>query len=679
MLTCKTTLIVPFHFRKSNEPSILNQDEPHTVTLARYWADRYLPILHDQNHKPIPPALKDMALWADVVKKLQELPAQESMNSKAVSEIRSWVIHQLSAEDLSRLGLSGNQLNAAFTSEANHQVCYVQKLWAPLNEVNPGTFNEDAPHAFAEQQEHIILKTRQLINSHKMTVGSNQDLIKFNGLNTRMGSSGMSASLKRLWCVDGVDEDEDPAAPSKLKQLLQKLSTNPQFEHPMAGRGLSLISHPNLLNLLSKNAEFKLLKKQNKKQMGIVKLTRVFSSFLSEQNGFLCFSFELLKGNKDKDLSLSDIQQMIYGLTRCRTEYLLEASQPRTWTDWDKKLIPNHLTDRPFNLNQLALWLISISNDHQSDDIKESRTGYLRRFIHHSSVYIDDTVCQNPATNHDDPVLESASDTLNPTEKLNLNTSREYTWRLARALGNERFAPLKVYQEQGRGGMQLYENVLIETSVEGSACLVWKPRRGGFNIKRWAEENYHGIYLILHLHARGEEAGLQDFSYKSLELIRELRPLTHRKRERGSLSAKIKKLKKLILEMVYFNLSFNSASAGGYSDHMAYLQEVREVYSLDNLREELKVNIAELGELVEREETADRDQEEQEFNRLISLFGTIVIPFGLFSGLYGMNNFSLEQVPLGLGFWGIIGVSVLTSIIAYAFIHRKKIIDYFRS
>ena len=657
MLTGKTTIIVPFYFRESQETNLFNVDEPHTVTLARYWAERYLPIVYDHSPDQVPQALRDLPLWSEVIRKLQALPMQKSLNAKSVSEIRGWLVKQLETIDLQASQLSIKDIHAAFTAEAALHVAYIQNLWAPLSEVEVTTFNKDHPKAFGDQQEAIILKTRQLINGRKMAVGTNKDQIKFKGLNTRMGSSGMSPSLKRLWCVDGVDEEDHIEESSKLKKLIKKLSPSSQFDHPMTGRGLSLMAHPRLLSLLSQDAQFKLVKKQTKQSIGLIKLSRVFLTFLSEQNGFLCFSFDLLKGAQDKQLTLDVIQQLIYGLCRSRTEYVLEACQPRVFNAQEQKLVPDSLTQQSFNLNQLSLWLISLSNDHHSDDRQQLRTGYLRRFIHHSSVYVDDTLSEHG------PQRSPQS----------LNTSREYTWRLARALGNDRFAPLNIYIEQGEGGMQLYENVLIETSVEGSACLVWKPSRGQFNIQNWAIDNFHDIYLILHLHARGEESGLHDFSYKSLELIRELRPLTHNKRERGALSVKIIKLKKLILDMVYFNLSFNSASAGGYSDHMAYLKEVREVHSLDRLREELKVNIAELGELVAREETADRDQEEQEFNRLISLFGTIVIPFGLFSGLYGMNNFNPDQVPLGLSFWGIIAVSIMTSALAYAFIHRKKI------
>ena len=59
-------------------------------------------------------------------------------------------------------------------------------------------------------------------------------------------------------------------------------------------------------------------------------------------------------------------------------------------------------------------------------------------------------------------------------------------------------------------------------------------------------------------------------------------------------------LKQLIYEMVYLNLSFNSASVGGQSDYTTFLEALKVTHRISALKDELKVNIAELSEIVEQ-------------------------------------------------------------------------------
>jgi len=304
-----------------------------------------------------------------------------------------------------------------------------------------------------------------------------------------------------------------------------------------------------------------------------------------------------------------------------------------------------------FSLKSLAHWLIAISPNEANGQLEIARTGDLRKWIHHTSVYIDKAL----------------------DEEHDLMWTREECWKLSRAVGTSRMSPIRVSQGESRGGTHLYDDTLVETSVEGTCALTWKSETATFDRKAWAINEFHALYLILHLHIRGEEAGLQDFSYESLKLIRDLRPLTNHQSNDLEVALKrhVKKLKMLILDMVYFNISFNSASSGGYSDHMSFLRELREVHSLETLREELKTNITELSDLVERLETEARDAKETEFNRYLGILGAIAVPFGLVSGLLGMNNFEGGDLqPIGLGFYGVLGITTMISAVVGIIFHR---------
>ena len=674
----KTTVILPFHFRhrprgegKAPLEGIFNtEQEPSVVTLAREWSRRMIPRTSANHQVEIPDSLSDLAEWTEATHTLDRLDPQRTNPSPAVKAIRKSLFKTLS-KSLDELGIQMKDAQAAFSQEVSHRVRFVQPLWGPLNEIDLKTFNHHHPEQFSEQQANIVRKVKDLLNTKEMTSGENKNRLKFTGLETEMVGSGMSASIKRLWCVEGEPEktelekgasDENLATDQQSIELGTSPSNveidHPLLTHPLLGRCLTLSANESFLNLLSVDARFNVV--SNKQSIGIVKLCRILCSFINQQNGFLSLSFKLESGADGETLTLEDVHELIYGLTRSKNQYALQPLSPPSAKNWHLGLLPPELTQQhSFHLSDLGLWLIQFKAEVQNELKNKKRLGDLRRYIHHTSVCLKG---DHPlVSKHDDAV-----DTKLPELK-------RHCWRLSRAIGNKRFPPYNVGTKQGLGGSQLYENVLVETSVEGTCALTWENQMSEFDFDGWSDTHYHGLYLLLHLHVRGEEAGLQDFSFDSLELIRSLRPLTlaqkskgkRAKREQERLKDKIKELEQLILEMVYFNLSFNSASSGGYSDHMTFLNELRQVHSIAALRQELKDNIKELGELIERIENKHRDEQEREFNRMISSFGSVAIPFGLLSGLYGMNNHIWEggdgviQAPFGLTFEGVVLISLI--------------------
>lgn len=636
MISAKTTIIVPYYMREGVErhvretrkrertlerelPHFDHQREPTSLTLVKAWQNRFIPLPLKQVHQTELTSKIDEHF--SISNKLKELPIQATPKSPAIKSIKELILSQINHDVLKELNIpSIKEVHVAFSELVKEHVRFHTPLWSPLSDLDPEALNNSDFHVCSQEQKRLIHHMRDLINKKKIKLGLNDQQKNSPGLDTHMQNSGMSASLKRLWNVEGDQ------------------SSHTQDTHPLFERALVLTTHEELSQLWGKDQTFILRKKANGKdsEIGQVKLERVLNVFMGASNGFLAYTFEILKCNE-----LDQVQEVVYGLTRARSEYELSPFENPEWRDWHGELIPNVLRSGKFTLNDLTLWLTAISPKEVSGELRTYRTGDLRKWIHHTSIFLNKELFGDE-----------------------LAWARGECWKLARSVGKKRMYPLRVTQGDSLGSAQLYDDTLLETSVEGACAFTWKSQQGQFERERWALNEFHAIYLILHLHIRAEEMGLQDFSYKSLSLIKRLRPLT-KKGVAVDLSRELKEMKGLILDMVYFNISFNSASAGGYSDHMSFLKELREVHSLEMLRDELKMNISELNELVERLETSERDERERVFNRNLSLLGAIAVPFGLISGLFGMNNFKVvneEKLHL-ISFWEVMGLSVLLSIV----------------
>jgi len=631
-IKAKTTIIVPYHFREELEsewftslgkdPSVFTDAEPHTMSLARAWAQRVTPVPSPQSETHAFP--NEPEIVSKVREKLQGISYhyKSEANSDELKSIKAELIKGLSDKEIEGLGFDIKKGGAhkVFESLVSNHVRFVEPFWETLRNVSLELEGKDS----YQEASQLISLMKELIDKD---------------IKTNMVGNGMSAALKRLWSVERNDH--------------QGSRQSNDLAHPLANRCLVLSASDALKNLWGEDAIFRI--KRGKDNLGTVKLERLLNVFCHKNNGFLCFTFELIDV---QDVEL--LQKSVFGLVRSRNECQLEVENSFERPIWHEELLPNNLRGASFDLRDLSQWLISLSTQEAIQKSGPRRLGELRKWLHHTSVHLPRKL-----------------------EQGELEELRQNCWMLARAVGTKRKAPPLSEEFNDQGSTMLYDDTLVESSVEGSCVFTWQSETGTFDSERWALENFQGIYMILHLHIRGEEAGLQDFSHQSLKLIRELSPLTHHesgdlKHRHTQLTKTIKKLKKLILEMVYFNISFNSASAGGYSDHMSFLDKLREVHSLDQLRDELKTNISELNELVDRFEAelrdaqaTVRDEDERLFNRNMSILGAIAVPFGLLSGLMGMNTFDAELTPMTqMGFWSVVIASVLLSGLIVLLINR---------
>jgi len=147
------------------------------------------------------------------------------------------------------------------------------------------------------------------------------------------------------------------------------------------------------------------------------------------------------------------------------------------------------------------------------------------------------------------------------------------------------------------------------------------------------------------------------------------------------------KLRELSSRLVRYTISMSTNDCGGISEYSEFFGGLREVFSIPELRVELSGELKDVLALLEsyylEEEKRKRDEEEmrrQEEQRLvrqlkaekeakdrrfevvISLLGSLTLPFAIVSGIFGMN---LEDLPVQVRFWPLLGGTLAFSVLLF--------------
>jgi hypothetical protein len=697
-----TTVIVPFYFRdKIENKHIKNSDEklifskqvePTPITLLRHWSTRSYARLSTQYELPTQEVIdfinhhSQLAEWRQKALRLAHLTRYEKSPLDADSMF-SALDRELSTIVQGLTGASRELVQGVYAYKKYLRCAESlewRSLWPQLEDMG---FDFSKNGVTVESAQKIISKTKDIIKKEKIVIrdidGARHELV---GLNARtIIQKGLSSSMKHMWSLDeddSFDEVDETSKKTKTKTKDEIEKERDDGVNLISGRSLILSLPLEIIesSLGTTRFEVNTIRRGHKKDdtYGYVTLKRVLIVLMPNQNGYCCFTFDIKPKAHISAEALAELQNQIYQLVRLGGEFNLSAYQPDEkiihhplYQERAARFLPRSLREAHFTLKDLTLWLIAL-NDAEAklpaQSLALERCGHRRKYVHHTSIHL---------TTQELPEGEEWLDVL-----------RQEVWRASRAVGMKRNAPSIAHRGDDisvHGERVAYSNLILGNAREGSCSLSWDelistPQHKAFDVSHWSDSDYHGIYLLFYLHILGEEAMLEDLSYQALEIIKRNISISTDIGHKNYLDRlKIRdELKRLIYEMVYLNLSFSSASIGGSSDYMYYLLTLKSVYSIDALRGELRDNISELSGIVEQ---IDQEQK-QGFNNRLTVFGAIVLPFGLLSGLMGMNNFTISDEQLEMitpeylshvGFTTILCACASISLISFVFLMREKV------
>jgi len=297
---------------------------------------------------------------------------------------------------------------------------------------------------------------------------------------------------------------------------------------------------------------------------------------------------------------------------------------------------------RTASLGHLANWLVSLPGENAEALLQRVNTP--RHGIHHTTVVVS---------------RELSEDSLN-----------EYLFHLRRAFGQKNRPPPNSAGVLGRV-LVWRRNKYIGISREGTVSISW-PIKGNnetfaFEVHHW-HQKFQGIYLILALHVHAEKLvfeELSDLSAIQAENLATDSTFEQMQRQRN-------RLRNLASVMTRYTVSMSSSDCGGTTEYSEFFIALREVYGVPELREELSGELKDVLAVVEsnylEEERRQRDAEEeqrrmkndilarinkeksshrQRFEIILSIFGSITLPWVIAGGVWGMNLTTLPNV----NFW----------------------------
>jgi glutaredoxin len=300
---------------------------------------------------------------------------------------------------------------------------------------------------------------------------------------------------------------------------------------------------------------------------------------------------------------------------------------------------------KPLSLGALANWLVALPHENVANLVH--RVDTPRHAIHHSTVVLN---------------KEPSEEALN-----------EYLFHLRRAFGQKNRPPANSAGVLGRV-LVWRRNKYIGVSREGTVSMSW-PIPGNdetyaFEVNYW-HKKFQGLFLILALHVHGEKVvfeELSDLAATQAENLSIDSNFEQMQRQRN-------RLRNLASVMTRYTVSMSSSDCGGTTEYSEFFISLREVYGIPELRDELSTELKDVLAVVEsnylEEEKNQRDIEEeqrrlkneiaarinkeksahrQRFEIILSVFGSITLPFVVVGGIWGMN---LSNLP-DINFWWVL-------------------------
>lgn len=320
-------------------------------------------------------------------------------------------------------------------------------------------------------------------------------------------------------------------------------------------------------------------------------------------------------------------------------------------------LIDARYGNKTTSLGGLGNWLIAMPGEDSSNP--PMRLDYSRHAFHQTTVVIN----------------------REPPQGL----LQDYLFHFRHAYGQKNRPP--IYSEATLGRVLVWRlNRYIGMSKEGNVSISWglpdSSESVSFETHQW-HMKFQGIFLLLTLHALGEKSVLYElsdvaaFQAETLQFTNEVN-LEEMKNWRN-------KLRHLASLVVRYTLAMSSNDCGGTSEYSDFFTNLRSVFGIQALREELSNELKDVLAVVEsnylEEERRQRDvndasrrkayekQKELEimhsrqkdaFEIVASVLSSFTLPFVVVAGIFGMNNHTL---PVDISFWKVMVWTFVASIL----------------
>jgi len=399
-------------------------------------------------------------------------------------------------------------------------------------------------------------------------------------------------------------------------------------------------------------------------------------------SAILAFNVNWLPQRLKEKLTLDDMRTVIFA-----SKYIHKVKNLSLgWNFYDKSNkgatiledveLSNEIMDARFkeegtiSLCSLGNWLLHLPGNVENNSFRFLDNS--RHASHHSSIVLNKA---------------PSSDSL-----------QEYLFHLRHAFGQKNRPPPNPEFHLGEVLVPRM-NRYVGISREGTICISWPidstdPK--DFDFLKW-HKKFQGVYLLLALHAHGERSVLYELSNLAASQADNLK-LMASEISFNDMKVSRQKLRDLAALMVRYTLSMSSDDCGGSSEYSEFFTTIRKVFGIPELRAEISQELKDVLAVVEthyleeerrqRDEAESarrqnreiqntlrqiRDRQDQQFNLALSVIGSFTFPFVLISGIFGMN---LDDLPIKVGFWPLIGVTFAVSILLFICLLASRI--YFR-
>eukprot|EP01125_Pyxidicula_operculata_P013717 TRINITY_DN4554_c1_g2_i1.p1 TRINITY_DN4554_c1_g2~~TRINITY_DN4554_c1_g2_i1.p1 ORF type:complete len:863 (+),score=206.77 TRINITY_DN4554_c1_g2_i1:1688-4276(+) len=315
------------------------------------------------------------------------------------------------------------------------------------------------------------------------------------------------------------------------------------------------------------------------------------------------------------------------------------------------------------SLIALSKWLVRTDIDSDEKQIHNASRAY-----HHTTVVVDSEM---------------------KGELLNV-----YLFHLRHAHGQKNRPPP---QRNRENFSTTYERVLqprrnryIAMSREGTVSLSWpttKPAQHDYEIRYWPTQ-FQGIYCALATHVHGEKLILSQLSTFSATTGKTLRKIMQ-SNSKGSDINEVERVRQEILSYVMlvtqYTLQMSSDDCGGYTEYVQFFTAARNVFAINNQRQELNTELREVLQIVEsnfNEEQRKLKKQEQHarqlaenrkarFEMIVGAGTSITLPVMVISSVFGMNN---SDTPIDVSWYTLIIVSCIVSVTLFvAFFSMSRV------
>eukprot|EP01117_Protostelium_nocturnum_P004568 TRINITY_DN1645_c0_g2_i3.p1 TRINITY_DN1645_c0_g2~~TRINITY_DN1645_c0_g2_i3.p1 ORF type:complete len:545 (+),score=186.27 TRINITY_DN1645_c0_g2_i3:29-1636(+) len=436
-----------------------------------------------------------------------------------------------------------------------------------------------------------------------------------------------------------------------------------------------LVLNPNVLNHLFGDAQMFTI--QNGKEVPYdVRIEHIELMIYPLGSAFLVFHIDWI-GN-GKTLSLPDVRTLLFvskyrhkleglSLGWCFTSSESEKKYPKfAGEEYGKyryscgEMFAARYNRKRVSLSSIGNWLLSMIEENPTAPI--SRFDYPRHAHHHSTVVID----REPSNQ----ILQ------------------EYLFHLRRAFGQSNRPPIEKSIDKSVLGQILVWRVnrYVGISREGTVSLSWTLTQDEKDFERasW-HTKFQGIYLLLQLHALAEKLvflELSDMAAANAERLQIVAESTFDNNIKGIRD----QLRELSSRLVRYTISMSTNDCGGISEYSEFFGSLRDSFGIPALRKEISGELKDFLALLEsfywEEEKRKRDQsaiqrqvvaevtkkdkekrdaKDRRFELVISILGSISVPFAVIGGIFGMNMDDLPNVP----FWIVMGATASFSLILF--------------